>query len=96
MATSNYGKSIVGGLPKTARFDVTADNDELLPDGNYIVLAAYFNDTVTALNISGGADIVDYPFTTDAASVHATTGGAGSVTVVYCELPANRYESYDT
>ncbi len=94
MATTNYGKSVVGGLPKAVRFDVTADNDEILADGNYIVLAAYFNDTVTALNISAGSDITSYPFTTTGASVHVTTAGAGSVTVVYSEIPSARYTTH--
>jgi hypothetical protein len=94
MATTNYGLNVVGGLPKTARFDVTASNDVVLEAGNYIILAAYFNDTVTALNI-GAVDITAYPATTADQAVQATTAGAGSVTIVYCELPEARYDTHD-
>ncbi len=94
MATTNYSQNVPGGLPKVARFDVTAANDVVLESGNYIILAAYFNDTVTALNIAA-IDIAAYPATTVDQAVQATTAGAGSVTVVYCELPVAGYETHD-
>jgi hypothetical protein len=73
----------------TAKFTATADNDVLLPAGNYIILAAYFHGAhLTALNLAAGADISAYPATSAAQTVCATSDGtAGDVTIVYMELP---------
>ena len=97
MATTRYAKSIVGGLPKTARFSVTADNDVLLEGDDMIVIAAYYHDAnVTALNIDAGADIVELPaMVTKAQQLCVTAAGAGDVTLVFASLPAPRYDTYD-
>ncbi len=79
-----------GQIVQTAKFTATADNDVLLPAGNYIVLAAYFHDIahLSALNLDAGADITAYPFTSAAQTVCATSDGtSGSVTIVYMTIP---------
>jgi hypothetical protein len=78
-----------GQIVQTAKFTATADNDVLLPAGNYIILAAYFHGAnLTALNLAAGADISAYPATSANQTVCATSDGtAGDVTVVYIELP---------
>lgn len=80
------------GLVRTAKFTATADNDVLLPAGNYIILAAYFHGAhLTALNLDAGADISAYPATSANQTVCATSDGtAGDVTVVFIEIPASK------
>lgn len=95
MAVTRYSKDIVGAPVKTARFTCTADNDVILPAGNYIVLAAYFhNGNITALNKAAGADETAYPITTANQTVCVTASGTGDVTVVFMELPTTGYTTY--
>lgn len=71
-------------------FNVTADNDVLLPTGkNYLVLGAFFSGLATAVNQNAGADIATFPSATAGANdtVCATATGAGTVTLVYVEIP---------
>ena len=90
MAVTRIDTPVSGPIVKVAKFQATADNDVLLAAGNYIVLAAYFHDIahLSALNLAAGSDITAYPFTSAAQTVCATSDGtAGSVTLVYMELP---------
>jgi hypothetical protein len=89
MSVTRYAKAIPGALPIVARFTATADNDVILPAGNYVVLAAFFHGAnVTALNKAGGTDEAGYPFNTANQTVCVTASGTGDVTIVYVEVPA--------
>lgn len=71
-------------------FNVTADNDVLIPAGeNYLVLGAFFSGLATAINQNAGVDITVFPTATAGANdtVCATASGAGTVTLVYVQIP---------
>lgn len=96
MATTRYAQSVAGPLPKTVKFSVTADNDLLMDGGNYLVLGAYFEGAVTALNLNGGADITEMPFQVSSTdTVNVTTAGAGDVTLAFVALPDAGYSTFD-
>lgn len=97
MATTRDGNAVAGGLPKTVKFDVTADNDVIISGEDAIILGVFLEGLVTALNIDEGADITAIPFQlASTEDLCVTASGAGSVTVVYAALPQTTYTSYDT
>ena len=97
MATTQDGGLVVGGLQKTVKFTVTADNDELMADVNVIVHAVKFEGAATAVNIDSGADLTAFPTEVTAAqTLNVTTAGAGAVTVIFSEMPVDGYTTFDT
>lgn len=98
MATTRYSQSIGAAPLKTARFDVTADNDVLFEaSGDVLVVGAVFHSGVTALNIDAGIDIVagTYPVQLAAGEeLCVTTAGAGSVTVLFVDDPVETYDTF--
>lgn len=95
MATTRYAGTVVGPLLKTAKFDVTADNDVILSGDRFLIVGAIF-DTVTALNIDGGEDILAYPVEVAAdEQLQVTTTGAGSVTLLFAAMPTTPTVTYD-
>lgn len=96
MATTRYAQSVVGPLPKTVKFSVTADNDLLMDGGNYLVLGAYLEGLATALNIDSGVDITEMPFqVADDETLNVTTTGAGAVSLVFVAMPEAGYSTFD-
>ncbi len=98
MATTNDGGLYLGGLNKTAKFAVTADNDVLLSGGNFVVHGFIADGTnATALNIDAGADITAFPASVASTEdLCVTTSGADNVTVIFSELPVDGYTTLDT
>lgn len=96
MATTRYKESVAGGLPKTVKFDVTADNDVLVENENAIVLGAFFEGLATALNLDAGVDITELPAqVADTEQLCVTTTGDGSVTLVMSVLPDAGFATHD-
>jgi len=98
MATTRYSQNVVGGLPKTSRFGVTANGDEVLSGGQYLVLGAYFEGAATGLSLDGGTTPeTEYPFQVAAdETVSVVATGDGDVTIVFSELPSSNYTTYTT
>ena len=97
MATTRYSYNVVGPLLKTAKFGVTADNDTLLADGDFLVLGCVFEGLATAVNIDAGLDITVFPaVVANTETLDVTTTGAGSVTVLFVEMPDAGYTTLDT
>jgi hypothetical protein len=95
MATTRYKKNVSPDLINVARFTVTADNDVLLPAGDYLVLGAYHHSAnTTALNLAAGADIAAYPAKAANQTVCATAAGTGDITLLWVEIPAPGYTTF--
>jgi hypothetical protein len=97
MATTRYAKSVVGSLPRTARFSVTADNDVLLSGGDYLVLGVYHHGAnTTAVNIDSGADVTTFPIkVVSTEDLCVTASGAGDVSLVFVEMPVAGYTTQE-
>jgi len=96
MATTVDTGSRAGQLPKTAKFNVTADNDVIVSGEDALVVGAVFTGLATALNIDAGADITEMPFSLASdEELCVTTTGAGTVTISYHALPQATYVSND-
>lgn len=97
MATSVSQNQRLGGLLKTARFSVTADNDVLFPAGQELLVLGAFHHSgnTTAVNIDAGVDITAFPVQVGSAETLNVTGtGAGDVTVVFAEIAKPGMETY--
>ena len=96
MATTRNAKAVTGPLLRSVKFDVTADNDEIMADGTYLVVGAYFTGLATALNIDSGADLTAFPAAVENdETLNVTATGAGTVTVFFAEIPSAGMATYD-
>lgn len=97
MATTRVSGNVVGQLLKTAKFDVTADNDVLLSGDRFTVVAAVYDGLATALNIDAGIDEVAFPIVVEAAEeLCVTASGAGSVTLTFQAEPVQGIATQNT
>lgn len=98
MATTVDSGNRAGSLPLVVKFDVTADNDVLLPVGNEcVVVGAVFEGLATALNLDSGADQTATTFNVASTeTLNVTTTGAGSVTLIYIPTPVDGFATQNT
>ena len=97
MATTRVSGNVVGQLLKTAKFDVTADNDVLLSGDRFTVVAAVYDGLASALNVDAGADKTAFPIDVAAdEELCATATGAGSVTLTFQAEPVQGIATQNT
>ena len=97
MATTQ-AKQSVGPITKSAKFNVTADNDVIFAAGErLLVIGALFSGLATALNKDSGVDVAAYPFTLEKTEVlNVTATGAGSVELIYAIPVLTTYDAVGT
>jgi len=83
-------------IVKSVNFDVAADNDELLPVGDYIILGAYCTGLVTGVTLSDGTTAVPALGYVVNDSVEALATGAGTINLVYIEMHDLTYTTQNT
>ena len=95
MATTKLAQSS-HPIVRSANFAVTADNDELLPVGDYIILGAYMTGLVTGLTLADGTTAIAFPGSVVNDSVVVLATGAGTVNLTWIDMHEEGYTTQST